>query len=172
MSNFSPDKYASNTNKKDVELLKNQFHHLPDSIKILGPMPNEKVLKLLKNSHVALLPTYADTYGYFVLEAQACGCPVISTDIRALPEINNNECGWIISVPKDKNGNGILKTAKDRKIFSTIIEKKLYSIVNEIILKPENILPKAEASIERIKKEHDPEKHANKLINIYVTSRK
>jgi glycosyltransferase involved in cell wall biosynthesis len=167
VSNFSPDQYASNTTAKDIKLLKEQFSQIPDTIKILGPMPNKEVISLLKQSHVALLPTYADTYGYFVLEAQACGCPVVSTNIRALPEINNNECGWVIPVPKDKNGNGILKTSNDRETFSKIIEKNLCTIVNEIIKNPDSIAPKAKASIERIKKQHDPEKHALKLINIY-----
>src|SRR5262249_18051285 len=72
----------------------------PDCILHCSGLPNSEVIKLLKQTHVGLLPTWAETYGYFVLEAQACGCPVISTDIRALPEINNAECGWLIKVPK------------------------------------------------------------------------
>ena len=50
---------------------------------------NSEVMNILKNTHVGLLPTYADTYGYSVLEAQSFGCPVITTNIRAMPEINN-----------------------------------------------------------------------------------
>ncbi|MFW2788163.1 glycosyltransferase, partial [Acinetobacter baumannii] len=54
--------------------------------------------------HIGLLPTWADTFGYSVLEFQACGCPVISTDVRALSEINNNDIGWLINVDKNKYG--------------------------------------------------------------------
>lgn len=56
----------------------------------------------MKKSDVGLLPTWADTYGYSVLEFQACGCPVISSNTRGLPEINNNEAGWIINMPLTK----------------------------------------------------------------------
>ena len=167
ISNFTPDGYASHTINDDVTVLKSSFKDLPDSIKILEKLPNNEVLKILKNTHVALMPTYADTYGYFVLEAQACGCPVITTDIRALPEINNNECGWVIKVPKDKNGNGILETHENRERFSNIIEAELYRIVKGILETPEIIVPKAKAALKRIKQEHDPERHAQKLVNIY-----
>ncbi|RCW27034.1 glycosyltransferase family 4 protein [Marinilabilia salmonicolor] len=134
-------------------------------------LSNDKVIDILNDSHIGLLPSYADTYGYSVLEAQACGCPVITTDIRALPEINNNECGWVIKVPKDKNGNGILETHENREKFSNILETELYRIIKDILETPEIIAPKAEAALDRIKKDHDPEKHAQRLIEIYELGR-
>lgn len=171
ISNFSPDGYASKTTQKDTEALKAGFPMLPPSINIIGKLPNNELLTLLKQTHVALMPTYADTYGYFVLEAQACGCPVITTDIRALPEINNSECGWIIKVPKDTLGNGILDTPKERTLFSKTIEKELYTTVKEILETPEIIRPKAEAALRRIKEEHDPERHAQRLVEVYSLGR-
>lgn len=167
ISNFSPDGYASRTTQKDTDNLKNGFRKLPRSINIIGKLPNNKLIALLKQTHVALMPTYADTYGYFVLEAQACGCPVITTDIRALPEINNNECGWLINVPKDELGNGILHTHEDRKRFSHIIEGELYIITKEILNAPERIPPKAQEALKRIKEMHNPVRHAERLVNIY-----
>lgn len=167
ISNFSPDSYASATTKQDVEQLKNEFPELPANIHILGSIKNEQVLQILCNSHVALLPTYADTYGYFVLEAQACGCPVISTDIRALPEINNNECGWVINVPKDENGNAIINTQEQRQAFSANLQEKLESIVQKIICNPAVILDKGQKALGQIKTKHSPHLHANSLLTIY-----
>lgn len=167
ISNFSPDSYASATTKQDVEQLKNEFPELPANIHILGSIKNEQVLQILCNSHVALLPTYADTYGYFVLEAQACGCPVISTDIRALPEINNNECGWVINVPKDENGNAIINTREQRKAYSEKLQAQLEALIKDTINAPSIISIKAQKSIDRIIEHHSPKKFANKLNSIY-----
>ncbi len=75
-------------------------------------MPNQQVLELLKTCDVGLLPTYADTYGFSALEAQSAACPVISTDVRALPEINNTEVGWLINVPKMNWEKRIIKHRK------------------------------------------------------------
>jgi glycosyltransferase involved in cell wall biosynthesis len=167
ISNFSPDSYASATTKQDVEQLKKEFLQLPANIHILGSIKNEQVLQILCNSHVALLPTYADTYGYFVLEAQACGCPVISTDIRALPEINNNECGWVINVPKDENGNAIINTRGQRLAFSEKLQAQLEALIKDTINAPSIISIKAQKSIDRIIEHHSPKKFANKLNSIY-----
>ena len=62
-------------------------------ISYVPKLTNNETLELMKKSHIGLLPTYADTYGYSVLEFQAAGCPVITTNVRALPEINNNNLG-------------------------------------------------------------------------------
>jgi glycosyltransferase involved in cell wall biosynthesis len=167
ISNLSPDEYASKTTSIDVNALKIELNNLPSSIKFLGTVPNEQVIKLLKDSHVALLPTYADTYGYFVLEAQACGCPVITTDIRALPEINNESCGWLIAVPKDENGNGLLRNSMERTQFSQIVKKELHEIVKNILGDPMIVSSKGEAALTRIKKDHDPNKHSQRLLSIY-----
>lgn len=167
ISNFCTDNYASKTSQKDLDTLYQEIKSLPKNIHIIGSANNQEVMDLLKLSHVALLPTYAETYGYFVLEAQACGCPVISTNIRALPEINNNECGWIIEVPTDRYGNGILKTENDRNDFKKIIETGLEKTITEIMNNPKVIQLKGQKAIDRINEFHNPKKHAEQLLNIY-----
>ena len=115
---------------------------------------------------MALLPTYADTYGYFVLEAQSCGCPVITTDISALSEINNIDCGWVIPVPKDSFGNGVLNTEYERAEFSNCIYRGLEKYVLQVLDNPSLIKGKAMAAIERIRKQHDPLQHAEETEEI------
>lgn len=136
-------------------------------------LPNKKVLDLFKNNHVGLLPSYADTYGYSVLEAQAAGCPVITTDIRALPEINSREYGWMIKLPKYESGHynelgrARYRTKEGREKISTAIEEQLETIIEEILNDPETIKLKGKKSLARINREHDPKKHANRLYEIY-----
>ena len=164
------DSYASKSSQLDVDKWLPKLKNT-NGIIFHGRLKFEKVKDLYKNSHVVLLPTYADTYGYSVLESQASGCPVISTNIRALPEINNNEVGWVIEVPKDKNGNGILKTEEDREKFSSIIEKELYRIIKDEILPNKEIIKlKGAKSIERIRKYHNPKDKAEFLERLYHDS--
>ncbi|NDP23063.1 MAG: glycosyltransferase family 4 protein [Paludibacter sp.] len=134
-------------------------------------LPNHKVLKtMIENIHVGLLPTHADTYGYSVLEFQSAGCPVITTNIRALPEINNNKCGWLIDVPKSGLGEPFSKTDKELKVMQETIEKQLLSVMCEILNKPSSIIIKGINSIERVKENHCPLNHSNKLRDIYNES--
>lgn len=123
----------------------------------LSAIPHGQVLHLLRNSDLALLPTYDDTFGYFVLEAQAAACPVITTRCCAMPEINNEECGWLIDVPVDNLGTAIHRTAEERATLSEVIEDGLYAILKGICKDPSVIRQKGQAALRRIRASHDPE---------------
>ena len=121
----------------------------------------------MKGSHVGLLPTYADTYGFSVLEFQAAGCPCITTDVRALPEINNIDTGWVINVPKNRLGEAIFATKEDRDVISKLIRNGLEKSVQEIFTNKAIIAKKAENSIRRIREHHSIERYAERMRNIY-----
>jgi glycosyltransferase involved in cell wall biosynthesis len=162
--------YASQTTKADQNFAASIIARYPRNIFHHETLNNAAVLDLLKQSHVALLPTWADTYGYSVLEAQACGCPVITTDIRALPEINNNECGWIIPVEKNEMEGAVIETAQQRRSFSERLECELKRVISEILDQPNLISEKGAKALQRIGAEHDPAAYAGKLEAIYESA--
>lgn len=167
VSAMQTDNYATFTTQEDVELIKKEIGLAHKSVNFLGRIPNHEVLELLKRSHVSLLPTYADTYGYAVLEAQAAGCPVITTDIRALPEINRQDCGWLIEVPKNHLRNGILATPQERSAFYETVEAGLYRLMKWAMDNPAEVAEKGRASLQRIAREHNPADKATILESIY-----
>lgn len=130
-------------------------------------LDNEAVLELCKKAHIGLFPSLADTYGYSVLEMQAAGCPVISTDIRALSEINNEECGWIIHLPQDEFGEAYYDTPSQRQTNYDIIYKSLLSIMHNIMDNTDILYSKALKAYERINQHHSPVAYANSLDKIY-----
>ena len=159
--------HATQATRHDLDAAMRIISKFPSQIKHWPKLENAHVLELLKASDVGLLPTWADTYGYSVLEAQAAGCPVVTTNIRALPEINNSDCGWVIDVEKDSFGNGILSSVKDRKLFSNRIEEGLEAYLCAIIKNPDVLIEKSRACLDRIRKFHDPKTHAHKLEEMY-----
>lgn len=136
-------------------------------ITIHPELANDKVLELMKNSDVGLLPTRADTYGYSILEMQAAGTPVITTDVRAIPEINTNETGWIIEVPKNNIGEAKYQTKKDMKQLRETIQNKLIIILEDILLNVDTIRPRRLASLKRILKDHNPQNYEKAIQKIY-----
>ena len=159
--------YASKTTQQDLSRALAVINRWPGKIHHHRQLPWEQVLEQLSASHVALLPSWDDTYGYSVLEAQAAGCPVITTDIRALPEINNEEVGWLIPVPKDENGFALRHSADEREKLSRSIFEGIYSTVKSIMENQDVIYEKGQAALERIKKYHDPKTYASRLEMIY-----
>ena len=71
--------YVSFSNKID-QLNALEIINKNDQIQLFDSLPNSEVIDLFKSAHVGLLPSFEESYGYSVLEAQACGCPVITTN--------------------------------------------------------------------------------------------
>lgn len=167
ISSLNYGDYASHSTKDDFNYANEIINKHPYSISHYCSLPNEQALKVLLNSHVGLLPTYADTYGYSVLEAQAAGCPVITTNVRALTEINDNETGWVINLPLDNNFNALLKTQFERKHVSDIITRELKLVIDSVLIDPTIINRKGRKSWNRIREFHDPMKNARILEQVY-----
>ncbi len=146
--------HASRTTESDYQAAMKIIHKYPNDIRLYSNLSNAAVLEIFKRSHVGLLPSYDDTYGYSVLEAQANACPVITTDVRSFPEINNNECGWMIEVPKRETGKAYFNTTDFRSALSKKIEGDLYDIVYQILNDRYLIMEKGQKAFKRIKIEH------------------
>ncbi len=167
VSSLRLEPYAAQETDEDLAWARQIIAGKPQWLEYYEELPNPEVLELLKNADVGLLPTWADTYGLSVLEAQASGCPVITTDVRALPEINNNRVGWLIRVPKDAFGEAIYATAENRQDLSRTIQAELEEIIRGIVNNPSVIALKGQAALERIRTEHDPQAYAERLRQIY-----
>ena len=170
VSSLSIDNYATKENKEYVNRAQKIIYENSDWIDHYNYLSNQDVIKLMKSVHIGLLPTYADTYGYSVLEFQASGCPVITTNIRALPEINNNETGWLIEIPKNRLGEAIYTSKEDRAKISSIISSELKHIIIEIMENRSVIIHKGNAALRQIKNQHSPEDYAIKIESIYNSS--
>jgi glycosyltransferase involved in cell wall biosynthesis len=135
-----------------------------DAITWHGKLPNSEVLELFRRSHIGLLPSYIETYGYTVLEAQAAGCPTITTDIKAFPDINPDEVGWRIGIDGDDYD---FRSEEGRARISERIERGLYRTLKTILDDRSVIRRKGTAALERIAEEHAPARHRTRLREIY-----
>lgn len=130
-------------------------------------MPNDKVLDLLQRADVGLLPTWAETYGFSVLEMQSCGCPVITSNVRALPEINPVSAGWQVITALNDDLDYSVNSVQERNYLRQQIITQLKGLILTIVKDPTQISQKAAASIERIKNEHDISAYQEKLRALY-----
>jgi len=170
ISSLRMDKYAAHETDADVEWVTKTIAANQDWITHHTNLPNDQVLALMRNVHVGLLPTYADTYGFSVLEFQANGMPVITTNIRALPEMNDEKSGWLIDVPKDELGEALYATNEQRKHLSDAIESGLENIIHKIFADLVCIRRKGMASLEKIEREHHPSDYALRMRKIYESA--
>lgn len=135
-------------------------------------MPNDKIIGLLKETDVGILPTWQDTYGFSVLEMQACGCPVITTNVRALPEINPPSAGWLIECPLNDMYELAVDSEETKERVRRLVVDQLKSYVARIIRHPEDVRSRSARAIDRIREEHDPETFRDRLNEIYMPPEK
>ena len=167
VSSLRLEPYAAHETEFDLDWAKGVIDSRPGWLEYYESLPNERVLELLKSADVGLPPSWADTFGLSVLEAQASGCPVITTDIRAFPEMNNPRVGWLIKVPKNELGEGLYTTEADRELFRRTLREGLESVVREIAANPQMIAEKGSQALRKIREQHDPECYADALRQIY-----
>ena len=158
--------YMDDKEKKEIQSIIQHANWLEYHEKV----SNGEVLELAKQAHVGLLPSMGDTFGFSVLEMQACGCPVITTDRQALSEINNDRCGWLIRTKDVRlpHGDDFGHYTRDEvRTLSRVIEEKMVEIVTDILENKQLIYLKAEKSLERIINRHGLQEYAEKLHSIY-----
>ena len=115
------------------------------NFKIWGPQPHDKVIELLKQMDVYVLPSYTEGFPLGVLEAMSCGLPVIATDVGSISDMIGNQGGILIP---QKSSNAIVSAL--RKIDSHDIRQKM-----------------AEFNIEKVRSEYLVEKVLAQLREIY-----
>ncbi len=60
---------------------------LEERVDFLGDLPHGRLGELYQRASVVVLPSRAETFGLPLLEAMACGAPVVASDLPALREV-------------------------------------------------------------------------------------
>ena len=167
VSQLKTDHYATKTAAVDVGIARMQIAENAEWVRHYDFLEPTEVHRLMETVDVGLLPSHAETYGYSVLEFQAHGVPVVTTNIRAFPEINTEACGWVIKVETNSVGEAFYETEKQRQSLSSSIEEQLLHICEGILSEPSEILEKGRLAHERVRALHDPNHHAEALLEVY-----
>ena len=111
----------------------------------VGPKSHDKVLEILKNMDALILPSYSEGFPLVILEAMACGLPIISTPVGSVPDMIEKE-------------GGILIKLKDSDSIKDAVEK----------IKPQDVRVKmAHHNLEKVKREYLSETVLKTLLEIY-----
>lgn len=102
-------------------------------IEIRGTTFYEDVIKQMLVCSVLILPSYSEGFPNVILEAMVCGCPIVATDVGAIPEMleeDGKNYGLLIR-PKDVDG---LKLAIERMLSDDLFQKECSKNVRERVL--------------------------------------
>jgi glycosyltransferase involved in cell wall biosynthesis len=88
---------------------------LDKSVMILGPQPLGKVADLMRQAQVLCLPSHGEGTPNCVMEAMACGLPIVATDVGGIPDIVESNRTGILVQKGDSQGlaNALISLLQD-----------------------------------------------------------
>lgn len=86
---------------KDLERIARKFG-VSERIHFTGPIDEELLIKLYSDAVVLLHPSLCEGFGNPIAEAMACGTPIITSDLSAMPEVTGNAA--LLVNPNDVEG--------------------------------------------------------------------
>lgn len=70
---------------------------LADEVEFHGSMPSHELADLMRSADAVAMPSSSETFGLVALEAQACGTPVLATDVDGLSyAVEAGRTGWLV----------------------------------------------------------------------------
>ena len=91
---------GSGEEKEYLEILSRELD-LEKDIRFLGSVTSEEIPHFMMASDVFVLPSLSEGFPNVILEAMACGLPIVATKVGGLPEIiEDSENGFLIA-PKN-----------------------------------------------------------------------
>lgn len=95
--------YASQRRELDAVLERARALGLAEHVEVVGAKAPAEVARLMAQSAVLVVPSRAESFGAVVIEALACGTPVVATRCGGPEEILNPTVGCLVA-PEDPAG--------------------------------------------------------------------
>jgi glycosyltransferase involved in cell wall biosynthesis len=108
-------------NKEIGELL----DKLKGAVDYLGYVDNEELANLYRGASCFVYPSLYEGFGLPPLEAMACGCPVVTSNVTSLPEVCGDAAHYVDPYDVESIAEGMHKVLMDGAMRRNLIEKGL-----------------------------------------------
>jgi glycosyltransferase involved in cell wall biosynthesis len=97
-----------------------QRPHLQRFIHVLDHATNDMVLALYSSASALVFPSHAEGFGWPILEALACGCPVVTTSAAPMNEVGGDAVTYIAPEPADPSQSSCWALVAAKQVLEVI----------------------------------------------------
>lgn len=105
-------------------------HKLNSYVCILGYVSRDTLIALYNLAEVFVFPSFYEGFGLPVLEAFACGTPVIASNISSIPEVAGNAALYVDPHNTKEIADTILKVLHDPELRKRLVKKGSQQLKN------------------------------------------
>lgn len=98
-------------------------NNLEEEIIFTGYIPDKDIVSLYSGAEAHILPSFYEGFGITVLEAMACGCPVLASKTSCMPEVIGNSGLYFDPEKAEEISQSLLKIERDKILRGRLIEK-------------------------------------------------
>lgn len=99
-----------------------------ERIDFLGRVSDKELVELYKNAKFFIFPSLYEGFGIPPLEAQACGCPVVSSNASSLPEVLSQSAYFFDPLNLKSISDALVKIDSDGELREELIQKGFINI--------------------------------------------
>ncbi|MFI8418287.1 glycosyltransferase family 4 protein [Serratia sp. NPDC078593] len=94
-----------------------------DKVQFLGRVDDRELIELYSNALAFVFPSFYEGFGIPPLEAQACGCPVISSNAASMPEVLADSVLYFKPDNDDEIAEAMKKVISDEELRNELSKK-------------------------------------------------
>jgi len=106
---------------QDLNLIKEL--DLEKHIQLLGYVPLEDLVSLYNLAEMTVFPSYYECFPAIPLDANACGCPVVTSKTGGTPEAAGDAALYVNPTDVSEIAEAIIKVMSDKQVKEDLLEK-------------------------------------------------
>ncbi len=96
-----------------------------DRVEFLGPLADGELAGLYRSARCLLFPSLWEGFGIPLLEAMACGCPVVASGVASLPEVCGDAALYVDPRDPESIADGLRRAACDDSLRAELAARGL-----------------------------------------------
>jgi len=98
---------------------------LADVVEFTGRISDQALVKLYQTASVMIFPSFYEGFGLPILEAMACGCPLIASDYSTIREVAGKAAILANPADSDELARALIEVLSNKAVRRSLIEKGL-----------------------------------------------
>ena len=98
---------------------------LGERVKLLGYVPEDQLPQLYPAASVLLFPSLEEGFGLPILEAMACGVPVVTSNVSSMPEVGGDAALYADPLDPGELAAQVLRAVENPEVRRRLIDRGL-----------------------------------------------